>query len=99
MPDTDRPDDGRDTLTVTFGHEELILRRRYELVSIGNDLLIALWFVVGSVLFFWTSTTTAGTWCFLLGSLQLLARPVIRLVRRVHLQRVGGAGAETSRDF
>ncbi|WP_197321721.1 YrhK family protein [Saccharomonospora sp. NB11] len=87
------------TVTVTFGHEELILRRRYELLSITNDLLVALWFVVGSVLFFWTSTATAGTWCFLLGSIQLTARPVIRLTRRVHLRRVGGPATETARDF
>ena len=47
MPNIHESDDGRGTLTVTFGHEELILRRRYEIISIGNDLLIALWFVVG----------------------------------------------------
>ncbi|ACU97599.1 YrhK family protein [Saccharomonospora viridis] len=99
MPNIHESDDGRGTLTVTFGHEELILRRRYEIISIGNDLLIALWFVVGSVLFFWESTATIGTWFFLLGSIQLTARPVIRLFRRVHLRRVGGVGAETSRDF
>lgn len=99
MPNLNEPDDGRDTLTVTFGHEELVLRRRYEILSIGNDLLIALWFVAGSVLFFWESTATVGTWFFLVGSLQLAARPGIRLFRRVHLRRVGGAAAETTRDF
>ncbi len=99
MPNINEPDDGRGTLTVTFGHEELVLRRRYEILSIGNDLLIALWFVAGSVLFFWESTATVGTWFFLVGSLQLAARPGIRLFRRVHLRRVGGSAAETARDF
>jgi len=99
MPNIRESDDGSGTLTVTFGHEELILRRRYEIASICNDLLIALWYVVGSVLFFWDSTTLIGTWLFLLGNIQLAIRPCIRLSRRVHLRRVGGAGAETSRDF
>ncbi|WP_243637005.1 YrhK family protein [Rhodococcus sp. Eu-32] len=57
--------------------------------------------IAGSILFFGESTTTAGTWLFLGGSIELLIRPVIRLSRRVHLQRVRArtAPAETSGDF
>ncbi|MGJ9413407.1 YrhK family protein [Aeromicrobium sp. CF4.19] len=88
------------SLTITLGHDELVIRRRYEVLSILNDLLVALWFVVGSILFFFESTTTIGTWFFLVGSLQLMLRPMIRLTRRVHLQRVGDSGySDTSRDF
>ncbi len=87
-------------LTISLGHDELVIRRRYEVLSILNDVMIALWFVAGSILFFFESTTTIGTWFFLIGSVQLLLRPMIRLVRRVHLQRVGNSGySETSRDF
>lgn len=88
-----------DSIRLHIGHDEIILRRRYELVSIANDISIALFFIVGSILFFREATTTAGTWLFLIGSVELLVRPVIRLVRRVHIRRVGGAGAETARDF
>lgn len=81
-------------LTVTLGHEELVIRQRWEVVSIVNDILVALWFIAGSILFFFESTTTLGTWFFLAGSIELLIRPLIRLSRRVHLQRVrGSAGA------
>ncbi|MFC3282130.1 YrhK family protein [Litchfieldella rifensis] len=47
MPDTrvDNP------LTLHVGREELIIRRRYETLSIINDFLIAIWFLVGSILF------------------------------------------------
>ena len=76
---------------------ELVLRRRYETISILNDLLIAVWFIVGSILFFSDSTATAGTWLFLIGSVQLAIRPTIRLVRRTHLvrhrRRHGGSAA------
>lgn len=61
--------------------------------------MVALWFIVGSVLFFSESTTVAGTWLFLAGSVQLLVRPVIRLSRRVHLGKVAERGRETARDF
>ena len=75
-------------LTFTIGHEELVIRQRWEVVSIINDILIAVWFIIGSILFFHESTTIAGTWLFLLGSIELLIRPMIRLARRVHLTRI-----------
>ena len=86
-------------LSIHIGHEELVIRGRYETVSIINDLLIAVWFIIGSALFFSTSTTTAGTWLFLVGSIQLLIRPAIRLARRIHITRIGPGAAETARDF
>lgn len=71
---------GRD-VTLTVGHEELRIRGIYEVVSITNDFLAGLLFVVGSIMF--------------------LARPAIRLTRRVHLGRISGATrtGESARDF
>ena len=86
-------------LKIEIGHEELVIRQRYEALSIGNDVLIALWFLVGSILFFWESTTGAATWCFLLGSIEFLARPAIRLARLVHVRRIGGSGLDATGDF
>lgn len=85
------------------GHHELVIRRRYEVASIVNDLMIGVWFAVGSVLFFYQDTTDAGIWLFLIGSVQLLIRPVIRLTRNLHLQRITQAPTSvlmgTSHDF
>ncbi len=86
-------------LTIRIGHEELRIRRRYETLSIGNDVLIALWFLVGSVLFFREATSTAATWCFLLGSIEFLIRPAIRIARRIHIGRVGGSQTDSADDF
>lgn len=85
--------------TLEIGHEELVIRQRYETLSIANDVLIALWFLVGSILFFWEATTTAATWCFLLGSIEFLVRPAIRLARLVHIRRIGGKGLDSSNDY
>ncbi|WP_043671888.1 YrhK family protein [Clavibacter michiganensis] len=88
------------SLTITIGDEELVIRHKYEVASIVNDIMVAAWFVAGSVLFFSESTTTAGTWLFLVGSVQLMIRPLIRLGRRVHLTRIGSrAPGDTGRDF
>ena len=92
---------GDDDLVLHLGREELVVRQRFETLSIANDVAIGVWFLVGSVLFFSESTATAGTWLFVIGSAQMLVRPVIRLTRRVRLQRYrpGGAGSEHAFDF
>lgn len=87
------------SFSVEIGHEELVIRRRYEALSIANDVLIALWFLVGSILFFSEATVTAATWCFLLGSIEFLVRPAIRLARHVHVQRIGGNRLGSAGDF
>lgn len=87
-------------LNIKIGREELVIRQRYEVVSICNDIVIAIWFIVGSMLFFSESTTFAATWLFLIGSVQMMIRPGIRLVRRVHLQNIGTQTShETAMDF
>lgn len=87
-------------LVLTFGHEELVIRQRYEVLSIINDILIGVWFLIGSVFFFYPSLTPTGTWLFVVGSIELLIRPVIRLSRRLHLQRKAAASpVETPHDF
>lgn len=92
-------------LIVRIGHDELIVRRRYEVVSICNDILIALWFIAGSIMFFSSDLMVPGTWCFLIGSVELLIRPVIRLTRLIHIRSIqargelSGTASETSMDF
>ncbi len=71
------------------GNDEIVIRDRYETLSILNDVLIGILFVVGSVLFLSESTSGVGTWFFVVGSAQFLLRPVIRLSRRFHLKRFG----------
>lgn len=75
-------------LDIALGGQELVLHNRYETLSITNDALIAVWFIIGSILFFNEDTATAGTWLFLIGSVELLIRPVIRLTRNIHIRTV-----------
>lgn len=79
---------GADEWVLRLGRHELLIRQRYEVASIVNDVLIAAWFIAGSVLFL-LSSEMPGTWMFLAGSVELAVRPLIRLIRRVHLVRLG----------
>lgn len=88
------------SLTLDIGDDELVIRRRYEALSIANDVLIALWFLVGSILFFYPARNDLAIWLFVIGSVEMLIRPVIRLARRLHLQRLHPhAAPESTSDF
>ena len=63
-----------------------MVERRYETLSILNDFAIGVWFLLGSALFFFKPLGTWAIGCFVLGSLQFLARPSIRLHRRIYLK-------------
>lgn len=84
---------------IPLGPEVLVIRDRYETLSIANDVLIGIWFVVGSVLFFSEATTEVATALFVVGSVQMLIRPVIRLSRRLHLRRRGYSDSPAGQDF
>lgn len=79
------------SIIFTIGGDQIIISRRYQVVSILNDFLIGAWFLVGSWLFFYPQWETAGTWCFVIGSAQLLIRPVIRLSHHIHVSRRGAS--------
>lgn len=78
----------QDDLTIRMGRDELVIRNRYQAISILNDFLIGIWFLIGSIAFFWPAWETVGIWLFVLGSAQLIVRPTIRLAHRVHLQSI-----------
>ncbi|MCI2240001.1 YrhK family protein [Paenibacillus sp. TRM 82003] len=53
------------------------------------DFAAAALFVVGSVLFLWERTTTAGTWSSIAGSVCFALEPTLRLVRELRMAEVG----------
>jgi hypothetical protein len=74
-----------DSHTRSARHRQIYSRT--EVAYTAVDLAAAVMFVVGSVLFFWTSTTTAATWLFLVGSVLFGLRPTIRLFREFAYRR------------
>lgn len=78
----------KQAITFRIGREELIIRQRYEFLSIFNDFMIAVWFLAGSILFLFPAQETLAVWMFIIGSFQFLLRPAIRLARLIHLRRL-----------
>jgi hypothetical protein len=63
------------------------VRRFYDWLSIANDIMVGLEFVVGSIFFLPSEQkySTLGVYLFIVGSTQLLIRPMINIARRVHI--------------
>jgi len=60
----------------------------YELYRTVVEFLAAVFFVIGSIFFFYESLLFAGTWLFLIGSILFAVRPTIRLLLELHLARL-----------
>lgn len=93
---------GDNDLVGRNGRKELAVRQRYETLSMVNDIATGVLFVVGSLLFLSASTSSAGAWVFLVGSVSMLLRPVIQLTSRVELGRRGAdrtGSHETPMDY
>ena len=80
--------DGRPPLELYLGREHIIVQRRYEAAGALNDLLIAVWFLVGSFLFLSNALADRGTWLFIVGSAQLLIKPLLKLTSLIHVSHV-----------
>ncbi len=85
-------------LDVDLGKQHIVIQRRYEALGAFNDLLIAIWFLVGSFFFLNDSLVESGTWLFIVGSAQLIIKPLIKLIGLVHVGRTFEANTSTSSD-
>ncbi|MDN5918003.1 MAG: YrhK family protein [Pseudonocardia sp.] len=60
----------------------------YEKLYNVVDFLAAVFFLVGSVLFFYPAIEVLAIWFFVLGSALFAARPSVRVLREFHLARL-----------
>lgn len=75
-------------LEFDLDQDHIVIQRRYEALGAVNDFLIAVWFLIGSFFFLKEALVVDGTWLFILGSGQLLIKPIIKLMSLVHVRRV-----------
>ena len=78
-------DDDNPRIRIGGRRHVFVLNHRYEALSILNDIFIGIFFTAGSILFFFSSLQNIAITLFLLGSIDFLLRPVIRLARRMHI--------------
>ncbi|MCT1902391.1 YrhK family protein [Oceanobacillus sojae] len=69
---------------------ELKVTSIYKLLYQINDVVLGLLFLIGSFMFFRDSTMFTGTVLFVIGSIQMLIRPVISIIHDFHLSKIRG---------
>lgn len=75
-------------ISFDIGQEHITIQHRYDALGAVNDFLIALWFFIGSFFFLTNSLVESGTWLFIVGSAQLLIKPLLKLAGLIHVRRV-----------
>ncbi|GAB2941143.1 YrhK family protein [Hafnia psychrotolerans] len=68
--------------------EHIVIQHRYEALGALNDVLIALWFLIGSIFFLYDLLMIDGTWLFIAGSAQLMMKPAIKLAGLIHIRSI-----------
>ncbi|ENH95992.1 hypothetical protein J416_13184 [Gracilibacillus halophilus YIM-C55.5] len=59
----------------------------YNILYTLNDFTIAVWFLIGSIFFYFESLKTWGVTLFVIGSFQFLIKPTIRLIHEVNARK------------
>jgi heme O synthase-like polyprenyltransferase len=77
----------KEYVEIQMGRHDLFFKKGYEVFYTINELLLGMWFLIGSVFFYFETMKTWGVTLFVLGSVQMLIRPTIRLVHRFHLRK------------
>lgn len=68
--------------------DERKINRLYDWLSLLNDFAIGFEFVIGSIEFLPGYDSTFGVYLFIVGSSQLLIRPIISTARKVHIRKL-----------
>lgn len=77
----------KDYYELKLGNYDLFFKKSYEILYNINDFLIAIFFLIGSILFLSDKWEYAGVWCFIIGSAQYAVRPLIRIIHSIHFKK------------
>ncbi|MCF2945535.1 YrhK family protein [Paenibacillus tarimensis] len=75
---------------IQFSKCRLIIQDRRVLVPILNDTMVSIWYIAGSICFFYPVNKETGVLLFLLGSIQLFTRNLIRIMKSIQIKLVSG---------
>ncbi|MBA2174996.1 YrhK family protein [Halobacillus locisalis] len=70
-----------------MGRHGLFFKKRYEVLYTLNDFLLGIWYLLGSICLYFEISKEWGILLFMLGSIQILIRPSIRIIHRFHVKK------------
>jgi hypothetical protein len=67
--------------------KKMVIRNRYRIIGYLNDTFLGVLYLIGSIFFLSDADQVIGTAFFLSGSILMILRAVIHIVRDIHLKR------------
>ncbi|WP_174733649.1 YrhK family protein [Mesobacillus harenae] len=72
---------------ISIGKYQMIIRQRYKVLSLLNDVLLGVLYLTGSILFLTNVSQTISILFFLGGSILMILRAILNIMRDLHLKR------------
>jgi len=82
-------------IAIEFKRRRLVASNRYEMISLLNDMITTVCFLIGSYFFFHKQTET-GTIMFIIGNANTLFRAILSLIRKFHIEWIQTESTEST---
>ena len=79
---------------IEIGDYEMIIEKRYRLVSFINDLLLGVLYFIGSILFLTDVSQAVSISFFLAGSIMMIIRAGLNILKDLHVKKITGTKRE-----
>ncbi|MBX9976321.1 YrhK family protein [Cytobacillus firmus] len=75
---------------IEIGDYEMIIEKRYRVVSFINDLLLGVLYFIGSILFLTDASQAVSISFFLAGSIMMIIRAGLNILKDLHINKITG---------
>lgn len=79
---------------IEIGDYEMIIEKRYRVVSFINDLLLGVLYFIGSILFLTNVSQAVSISFFLAGSIMMIIRAGLNILKDLHVNKITGTKRE-----
>ncbi|MFC3038779.1 YrhK family protein [Virgibacillus xinjiangensis] len=85
-------------LEIDQGPFKIYFTEKYATLQLIGDIMVGVSFVTGSILNFWQATDLYGNIAYLLGSLSLTIRPILKIIRKTWIYGMKKDDADSTTD-
>lgn len=77
----------QEDIYISIGKYQMVIRQRYKVLSLLNDVLLGVLYLIGSILFLTDANQVIAISFFVGGSILMILRAILNIMRDLHLKR------------
>lgn len=81
----------QEDVEIELGKYQMIIERRYQVLSFVNDLILGVLYLIGSILFLTDVSKVVSISFFLAGSVMMIIRAGLNIFKDLHVKRVSNS--------